>query len=53
MQELVLYLESNSFFPCKEDIEAILRRCDHDANREISYAEFCDMTSVQEPGQET
>ena len=49
MQDLIPYLEKNNFFPRKEDIEAILRRCDHDANRMISYAEFCELTAVQEP----
>jgi len=51
MPDLILYLERNSFFPRREDVEAILRRCDHDANRMISYAEFCDLTCVTEPGQ--
>ena len=51
MPDLIFYLERNSFFPRREDVEAILRRCDHDANRMISYAEFCELTCVTEPGQ--
>lgn len=44
--DLVGFLERNSFYPRSDDIEAILRRCDHDANRQISYAEFCESTSL-------
>lgn len=49
MPDLISYLERNSFFPRREDIEAILRRCDHDANRQISYAEFCELASLDAP----
>lgn len=52
MPDLISYLESNSFFPRREDVEAILRRCDHDGNRMISYAEFCEIASIQEGDQE-
>lgn len=48
MPDLISYLERNSFFPRREDVEAILRRCDHDANRQISYAEFCELASIEE-----
>ena len=41
-------LEKNGFYPRREDIEAILRRMDHDANRQISYDEFCELACVQE-----
>ena len=44
--DLIFYLEKNSFYPRAEDIEAILRRCDHDANRQISYSEFLESTSL-------
>lgn len=50
MPDLIYYLERNSFFPRREDVEAILRRCDHDANRSISYAEFCELASLA-PGE--
>ena len=45
MPDLIYYLERNSFFPRREDVEAILRRCDHDANRSISYSEFSELAS--------
>ena len=48
MPDLISYLERNSFYPRREDIEAILRRCDHDANRQISYSEFCELASIDE-----
>mmetsp|Transcript_19561 Transcript_19561/g.26432 ORF Transcript_19561/g.26432 Transcript_19561/m.26432 type:complete len:135 (-) Transcript_19561:1284-1688(-) len=50
MPDLSYYLERNGFYPRREDVEAILRRCDHDANRSISYAEFCELASVVEAG---
>lgn len=42
--DLIRYLERNGFYPRREDIEAILRRVDHDANHMISYDEFCELT---------
>ena len=51
MPDLIFYLERNSFYPRREDVEAILRRCDHDANRMISYDEFCELTCIREAGQ--
>ena len=48
MPDLIYYLERNGFYPRREDIEAILRRMDHDANRQISYDEFCELTVVNE-----
>ena len=48
MPDLIFYLERNGFYPRREDIEAILRRMDHDANRQITYDEFCELTCVQE-----
>ena len=42
MPDLLYFLERNSFFARADDQEAILRRCDHDANRHISFAEFCE-----------
>lgn len=48
MPDLINYLETNSFFPRREDVEAILRRCDHDGNRMISYAEFCELAGVDD-----
>lgn len=42
MQDLIWFLESNGFGPKTEDLEAILRRCDHDADRMISLEEFAE-----------
>jgi hypothetical protein len=46
MQDLIQYLEQNGFHPRTEDLEAILRRCDHDADRALSFDEFCEVTEV-------
>ena len=43
MPDLISYLESNGFYPRREDVEAILRRMDHDANRQVNYDEFCEL----------
>ena len=48
MPGLSAYLEQNGFYPCEEDLNAILRRCDHDANRMISFGEFCELTGVKD-----
>lgn len=48
MPELITYFEKNGFYARREDIEAILRRCDHDASRMITYGEFCALASVHE-----
>ena len=45
MPDLLYFLERNSFFARADDQEAILRRCDHDANRQISFGEFCENVS--------
>jgi Ca2+-binding EF-hand superfamily protein len=42
MKSLIMFLESNGFAPRTEDLEAILRRCDHDADRCISLEEFAE-----------
>lgn len=44
MPDLISYLEANGFYPRREDVEAILRRMDHDANRQINYDEFSELT---------
>lgn len=46
MQDLIMYLEQNGFHPRTEDLEAILRRCDHDADRALSFDEFCEVTEM-------
>jgi len=45
MAQMVAYLEAGRFYPRGEHIEAILRRCDHDATRNISLNEFYETLS--------
>lgn len=46
VSDLIRYLENNGFYPRRDDVEAILRRVDHDADQHISYEEFCELTCV-------
>jgi len=48
---LTQYLEKNGFYPRESDLEAILRRCDHSGDKEMSYTEFCEATEILIPGQ--
>lgn len=41
---MIAFLESNGFYPRNDELESILRRCDHDANQSISYSEFVEIT---------
>lgn len=41
MPDLIFYLEQHAFHPRTEEIEGILRRCDHDSDGALSYEEFC------------
>lgn len=43
MADLIFFLEKNGFYPRREDVEAILRRLDHDANKMLSFEEFCEV----------
>ncbi len=47
MADLIFYMEDNSYHPRTEDLEAILRRCDHDADRALSLEEFYELTTLQ------
>lgn len=42
MSDLTYFCERNGFYPRREDIESILRRLDHDANKMLSFDEFCE-----------
>ena len=42
MRELIEFLAYHGFQPTTEDLEAILRRCDHDADRALSLEEFAE-----------
>lgn len=48
LDTLIRFLESHGFYPKREDLEAILRRCNHDGNLMLNYEEFCEATSVNE-----
>ena len=52
MADLIFFLEENGFHPRTEDLEAILRRCDHDSDRYLSFEEFCEVTEVPQEGPE-
>ena len=43
MEDLIQFLDQQGFYAKTEDLEAILRRCDHDADRSISFEEFAAM----------
>ena len=45
---LITFLEQHMFYPRRDDLEAILRRCNHDGNLMLNYEEFCEITSVNE-----
>jgi hypothetical protein len=47
--DLTRFLERNAFYPRHTDIEAILRRIDHNADQAISYDEFCELTTIVDP----
>lgn len=47
--DLTYYLERNGFYPRREDIEAILRRLDHNADQALSYVDFCELTTISDP----
>lgn len=46
MADLIFFMEDNSYHPRTEDLEAILRRCDHDADRAFSLEEFFELTCL-------
>lgn len=48
MADLIAFMEKNGFFARREDVEAILRRLDHDANKMLSYEEFCEVVGVEQ-----
>ena len=49
MKDIVNFLEQfGQYAAKKEDIEAILRRCDHEGDQMINYSEFVEFTSLNE-----
>jgi hypothetical protein len=47
MADLIYFLEKNGFYPRREDVEAILRRLDHDANKMLSFEEFSEVVGTE------
>ena len=43
MTDLIWFCERYGFMPNTEDLEAILRRCDHDADRCLNFEEFVEL----------
>lgn len=50
MSDLIYFLEYNGFYPRTDDLEAILRRTDHDADRCLSFEEFSEVVELN-PGE--
>ena len=49
VSDIVQFLEEfGKYTAKKEDIEAILRRCDHEGDQMINYSEFVEFTSLNE-----
>ena len=40
MVDLVDFLDENGYLPTRDGLEAIMRRCDHDADGSLSFEEF-------------
>jgi hypothetical protein len=43
-----LFCETNGFYPMQTDLDAILRRFDHNANQMLDYAEYYELCTGQE-----
>lgn len=52
MSDLIYYCEQNGFYPRTDDLEAILRRCDHDADRSLNFEEFCEIVELNPSDQD-
>lgn len=46
IQDLIWFFDMNGFQAKTEDLEAILRRCDHDADRSLSLEEFAEALNI-------
>jgi Ca2+-binding EF-hand superfamily protein len=46
MPVLIQFFEQNGYYAKTEEMEAILRRCDHDGDRFIGFDEFCEVTGL-------
>lgn len=48
VEDLIEFLRKHGPSPRQGEIEAILRRCDHEGNQKLNYQEFCEATSCNE-----
>lgn len=48
VDDQIAFLEYNGYRPTTNDLEAILRRCDHSGDQLLSYSEFSEMTAFVE-----
>jgi hypothetical protein len=46
MSDLIQFCEQNGFYPRTDDLESILRRCDHDADRALNQDEFFELVEL-------
>lgn len=45
VDDLIYFLERNGMRPITEELEAILRRCDHTGDQRLTYSEFSELTA--------
>jgi Ca2+-binding EF-hand superfamily protein len=45
VDDLIYFLQKNGLRPLTEDLEAILRRCDHTGDQTLNYTEFSELTA--------
>ena len=50
VDDLIYFLDVNGYRPITQDLEAILRRCDHSGDQTLCYAEFSELTSLTNAG---
>lgn len=55
LQQLTQFLEAEgSYYPKQAELEAIMRRCDHDADRMLCFQEFAELCeNVENPYEES
>ena len=52
MYDIVDFLQHHDYKPKTPELEALLRRCDHDSDRAFSFEEFCEITDFVDTGEE-
>ena len=48
VEDLDIYLRKHNMIPRKSDLEALLRRCDHEGKLRLNFLEFVEVTSCNE-----